>query len=420
MNTLKISSDIQAEEGLLSTICRDTSLIDECIDSGVTIDWFISPLNQEIWTSITEAPRESDIIDVDVMLMFEGEKRSDVQEVLMRCDTSRMFGSYFEKCKEDFRKRCLMRLVMEVQDELHGCTSDKLVERVEHKLTQISLSSKDDIRHAHDIVDSMWAGIQKRMEVSGMSGIPSGITQLDSYTYGWQPSDMIILAARTSVGKTAFGCELALSALKHDKNVLFFSLEMKAEAVMQRMISNISEVPLGYIVDRTARESDIEMYQKAMSWMKTKNLWIDDRGSVNSAQVRSKARKLARKGLDFIVLDYAQKMTPMDPRIPREQQVAEIAGSIKSLAMELNIPIILLSQLNRGADELNRKPRLSDIRESGALEQDADVVAMLWRKNDDPQETIISINKQRQGRCGDVEVCFEPKIQKFTQKPRLN
>jgi replicative DNA helicase len=141
---------------------------------------------------------------------------------------------------------------------------------------------------------------------------------------------------------------------------------------------------------------------------------------INSAQVRAKARKFARKGLDMIVVDYAQKMSALDPRIPREQQVAEIAGSMKNLAMELNIPVILLSQLNRGADELNRKPRLSDMRESGALEQDADLCALLWRKNDDPDETIISISKQRNGRCGDVEVCFKPKIQKFTPRPILS
>jgi replicative DNA helicase len=239
-------------------------------------------------------------------------------------------------------------------------------------------------------------------------------------TNGWQPADLIVLAARTSVGKTAFGCELALNALKNGNKVLFFSLEMKAEAVMQRLVSNLSEVPLGYIVDKTAVQKDVDSYRQAMHWMRGKDFWIDDRGMINSAQVRAKARKFARKGLDMIVVDYAQKMSALDPRIPREQQVAEIAGSMKNLAMELNIPVILLSQLNRGADELNRKPRLSDMRESGALEQDADLCALLWRKNDDPDETIISISKQRNGRCGDVEVCFKPKIQKFTPRPILS
>jgi replicative DNA helicase len=113
-------------------------------------------------------------------------------------------------------------------------------------------------------------------------------------------------------------------------------------------------------------------------------------------------------------------MRPINARIPREQQVAEIAGSMKDIAMELDIPVILLSQLNRSADELNRKPRLSDMRESGSLEQDADVCLMLWRKNDDPDETIISLEKQRDGACGDIEVCFKPKIQKFTPRPVLH
>ena len=167
----------------------------------------------------------------------------------------------------------------------------------------------------------------------------------------------------------------------------------------------------------------MDRYKTAMDYMKTRKLWIDDRGMVNSAQVRAKARKYARKGLDMIVVDYCQKMSAMDTKMSREQQVSEIVGSMKSLAMELDIPVILLSQLNRGADEANRKPRLSDMRESGSLEQDADVVLQLWRKDDDPEKTIISVNKQRDGRCGDVEVCFKPKIQKFTPRehdPVLN
>ena len=131
------------------------------------------------------------------------------------------------------------------------------------------MDNKEDVRSTPEILDSMWEQIQKRMEVDGMSGIPSGLHRVDQMTYGWQPSDMIVVAARTSVGKTAFGCELALSGLKNGKNVLFFSLEMKAEAVMQRLISNLSEVPAGYIVDKTARPEDIAKYQSAMGWMRT-------------------------------------------------------------------------------------------------------------------------------------------------------
>lgn len=414
-------TDTQAEQGLISTIVKDANLIDDCIDAGVSVDWFTSPYCQQIWLAIQDCDKTSDVIDVDIMLQFDAEERGWVTDILHSCETSAGFGRYFDKCKDEFRRRQLRKIVLEVSDLIEEqVPTDSIIEAADRDLTSMSLETKDTTRSASDVVDSMWENIQKRMEVDGMSGIPSGLSELDRMTFGWQPGDLVVLAARTSVGKTAFGCELALSALKNNKNVLFFSLEMKAEAVMQRLISNVSEVPLGYIIDKTARPEDLNKYQEAMMWMKSKNFWIDDRGMINSAQVRSKARKLARKGLDFIVVDYAQKMSAIDPRMPREQQVAEIAGSMKALAMELNIPIIMLSQLNRGADELNRKPRLSDIRESGAIEQDADVVALLWRQNDDPDQTVISISKQRQGRCGDVEVCFKPKIQKFTPRPKLS
>jgi replicative DNA helicase len=421
MNFLRTISDNLAEEGLLSCICRDVGRIDDCIDAGVGIDWFLSPLNQEIWCAILDSDRSSDVIEVDVILQFPEEDRSRVTDVLQRSETSILFDQYFKKCRDDFRKRQLMALSMKI-DEMIGDhqEADEILESTERDITKLSLQKKESTRSSREVVDSMWENIKARMDVNGMSGIPSGIRELDSMTYGWQPGDLIVIAARTSVGKTAFGCELTLSALRNDKTALFFSLEMKAEAVMQRLCSNVSEVPLGYIIDKTARPEDLDSYKKGMDFMRSRQLWIDDRGMINSSQVRSKARKLARKGLDFIVVDYAQKMTAVDPRIPREQQVAEIAGSMKSLAMELNVPVILLSQLNRGADELNRKPRLSDIRESGALEQDADVVALLWRKDDDPEQTIISISKQRQGRCGDVPVCFKPKIQKFTRQPKLH
>lgn len=388
---------------------------------GINLDWFSDSFHQKVWSLILDH-KDSDVIDIDVMIAFKDpEDRSQVQHVFDACETSAGFGSFVDALRESYIKSNLRRISHKINDSLaENQQSRVLIEEVDRELTKLTVDNKEDVRSTPEILDSMWEQIQKRMEVDGMSGIPSGIHRVDQMTYGWQPSDMIVVAARTSVGKTAFGCELALNGLKNGKNVLFFSLEMKAEAVMQRLISNLSEVPLGYIVDKTARPEDIAKYQSAMDWMRNRNLWVDDRGMINSAQVRAKARKFARKGLDMIVVDYAQKMAPVDPRMPREQQVAEISGTMKSLAMELNIPVIVLSQLNRGADELNRKPRLSDMRESGSLEQDADVACLLWRKNDDPDETIISIAKQRNGRCGDVEVCFKPKIQKFTPRPVLN
>lgn len=412
----------KAEQGLLSTVSKNGVLVDECIDEGVTADWFTTPINQKIWETMKGADKSNDLLDIETQLSFADEgDRMEVGQILQTCDTSLGFKSYLDAVREDFRKRRLERIYMTISDGLaFGKNSTDLINEADKSLTEISVDNVESTKTSAEVASSMWQNLMERREVNGMSGIPSGLSKIDSMTYGWQPGEMIVIAARTSVGKTAFGCELTLSALKNQKRVLFFSLEMKAESVMQRLISNISEVPTQLIVEQTASSAEELRYQKAIEWVGSSDLWIDDRGMVNSAQVRAKARKFARKGLDFIVVDYCQKLSPLDPRCSREQQVAEVAGSMKALAMELNIPVILLSQLNRGADETNRKPRLSDLRESGALEQDADLVILLWRKNDDPAETIISISKQRQGRCGDVPVCFKPNIQKFTPPPVLN
>lgn len=419
------NSDVMAERGFLSTVCRNMNNLADAVEAQVDEEWFSVPIHARMWSEITKVEEPSELMDVDVMLSFRDDSdRIEVQDIFALSETGAKWHTYFETLREAVRKKKLTRISNHIQDSLQqGTPSEKLAEQADKMLTEITIETKDSVREARSVVDSMWEAILKRKELGGMSGIKSGLKRLDSMTYGWKPGELIVISARTSVGKTALGCEFALNATRESKSVLFFSLEMKAEAVMQRFCSNQSEVPLGYIVDSTAREEDMDKYHTAMDYMRTRKLWIDDRGMINSAQVRAKARKYARKGLDMIVVDYCQKMSAIDTKMSREQQVAEIVGSMKSLAMELDIPVILLSQLNRGADEANRKPRLSDMRESGSLEQDADVVLQLWRKDDDPDKTIISVNKQRDGRCGDVEVCFKPKIQKFTPRdsdPVLN
>ena len=421
MNMLTTISDPDVERGFLACSAKSIECLDEAICMGINTDWFSEPFHQKVWTLMLEH-KDSECIDIDVILSFkEAEDRDRVTSIYGACETSTGFGSFVEALKEQYIKNGLKKISLQISNDLAGNQQSKvLIEEIDRELTKLTIDNQEDVRSAPEIIDSMWEQLQKRMEQDGMSGIPTGINKLEQMTHGWQPNNLIVVAARTSVGKTAFGCEMALNAVKEGKRVLFFSLEMKAEAVMRRLISNKSEVPVGYIVDNTARPEDIAKYQSAMDWMKDRSFWVDDRGNINTAQVKAKARKFARKGLDMIVVDYAQKMRPINARIPREQQVAEIAGSMKDIAMELDIPVILLSQLNRSADELNRKPRLSDMRESGSLEQDADVCLMLWRKNDDPDETIISLEKQRDGACGDIEVCFKPKIQKFTPRPVLH
>ena len=237
-------------------------------------------------------------------------------------------------------------------------------------------------------------------------------------TCGWHENDLITLAARTSVGKTAFSIELALSALRAGKTVQFFSLEMVNESVMERMLANVSEVPVRVIIDKVMTRGQEEAVEKAKHFLSNSKLYMEDAGDMTVSTIRAKARKLARKGLDMIVVDYCQIVRPEDARIPREQQVASITWGLKALAKELKIPVIMLSQVNRNADQTNQCPKLSDLADSDRVGRDADVVLMLWRKKNDKgdAETFIEVAKQRNGRLGPVELEFMASKQKFKEK----
>jgi replicative DNA helicase len=218
---------------------------------------------------------------------------------------------------------------------------------------------------------------------------------------------------------------LALEALRAGKIVQFFSLEMQNESVMERMLANQSGVPIRVMVDKCMTESQRDAVENAKSFFQHSNLYMEDDGNMSVATIRAKARKLARKGLDMIVVDYAQLIRPEDPRASREQQVAMISKGIKMLAKELGIPIIMLAQLSRNADQQDTCPKLSDLRESGSLEQDADLVLMLWRKSipsKDEYHHVVTVAKQRNGRLGPVDLDFKASVQQFKERKdsRLN
>jgi replicative DNA helicase len=266
---------------------------------------------------------------------------------------------------------------------------------------------------------------ERKKSGSSVVGISSGIQKLDLMTKGWKKSQLIVVAARTSVGKTAFSVELSNAAIKDGKKTYFASLEMEGEEVMQRMQSNLAEVPVAPIEDNTASESEMEKWNNATKWLKkneNETLWIDDESSLCFSQIRARARKIARKGLDFMVVDYVQIISSERGRESERDynRVSYASRMMKVLARELGIPIILLAQLSRKADEREGAPKLSDLKESGSLEQDADIVLLLWKKETAPDERVLTIAKQRNGRVGDIELSFDGATSKFKRKPVLN
>ncbi len=424
LRNTKTTSDPDAERGLLCCVCRSTDTLVDAIEGKVAATWFTKNLHQRIWQKIEELEEKStETLDLDVMLEFEEGERGQVQQILGSCDTPVQFSSFFARVRDCWKRREILKLSMKLGEAVGSEefeSAEQILEVADREVTALTVEDEVTLESAQVVVRNTWENILSRQGTGGLYGIPSGIPRLDNLTCGWHSGDLALIAARTSVGKTAFSIELALAALRKGRKVLYFSLEMTNDQVMERMLMNESQVPLRFVIDKTCTTEQEKRFSDARSWLGSAPLTMDDDGSITVSGIRAKARKVARKGLDMVVIDYAQLIKPEDPKMRREQQVANVSKSIKALAKELKIPVIMLAQLNRTADEKNRKPRLSDLRESGALEQDADVVMMLWRKDDDPEQTKISITKQRQGRCGDVEVQFKTSIQRFVPAPILN
>ena len=257
-----------------------------------------------------------------------------------------------------------------------------------------------------------------------ITGIPSGFRDLDRLTSGFQRNDLIIVAARPSVGKTAFALNIAQNvAVNTDENVAIFSLEMGADQLVSRMLCAEGNIDAQRLRTGKLEGDDWGKLTMAMGSLSNSGIFIDDSAGIRVSEIRSKCRRLKQEhGLGMIVIDYLQLISGSSARMSenRQQEVSEISRSLKALARELNIPVIALSQLSRGVESRqDKRPMMSDLRESGSIEQDADIVGFLYRDDYYDQETEkqniieIIISKQRNGPVGTVELAFVKEYNKF-------
>jgi replicative DNA helicase len=260
-----------------------------------------------------------------------------------------------------------------------------------------------------------------------MRGLPTGIRSLDELLGGFHNSELIIVAARPSVGKSAFAFDIARhAAIDATKSVAIFSLEMPGIQVIERLLAQQIGVDLWTLRMGKLTDKEYELWTEGAGRLADASLFIDETPGVNVMQLRSKARKLKMEhGLDLIIIDYLQLMQGLSNRIDnRAAEVAEISRSLKLLARELQVPVIALSQLNRSVESRNdHRPQLSDLRESGSIEQDADVVIFLSREKlfnpetDRPNSADVVIAKHRNGPTGQVELYFEERVTRFKDMP---
>jgi replicative DNA helicase len=307
-----------------------------------------------------------------------------------------------------------------------GDDVNTILDDAEKSVFEIALNRVSQGFHKIDtVIRKVLDGLDSHYKKEGLTGVPTGYPDLDKMTGGFQKSDLIIIAARPSVGKTAFSLNIAQNmAIKHKIPVAIFSLEMSKEQLAQRMLCSEAEVNAQKLKTASLSDTGWKKLTRALGKLSEASIFIDDSPSLTSTELRAKARRLKmERGLGLIVVDYMQLMRGRGRIENRVQEISEIARSLKTLAREIDVPVIALSQLSRAVEQRNdRIPRLSDLRESGEIEQTADLVAFIHRddyynpQSDRGNIAEIIIAKQRNGPVGTIELVFRREIAKFCSK----
>lgn len=301
---------------------------------------------------------------------------------------------------------------------------EALLSEAEKNMMEVSnRKNAGDFKHIKDVLVQTYDNIELLHTQKGdVTGISSGFTDLDQLTAGFQRNDLIIVAARPSVGKTAFALNVAQNAATSGENVAIFSLEMGADQLVMRMLCAEGNIDAQIMRTGALQAEDWRKLTMAMGSLSNAGIYIDDSSGIRVNEIRSKCRRLKQEhGLDMVIIDYMQLIQGSGkPGENRQQEVSEISRSLKGLARELEIPVIALSQLSRGVEQRqDKRPMMSDLRESGSIEQDADIVSFLYREDYYDKETEnenmieIIIAKQRNGPTGTVTLAFAKEYNKF-------
>ena len=343
--------------------------------------------------------------------------------------------SYAEIIKQRSNLRRLISAAEEISQlarESDSARSDQVIDKAEERI----LGLRDDIKRSFGPIEirEILGPVYQKITDSSISGDPlvgvsTGFLEIDEITLGFQKSDLIVIAGATSMGKTAFAFNIAENVARQtDQTVLIFSMEMSAEQVVRRFISSISNIDLQRLMRGQLQEDDWLGIDKALEILSKKKILLDDTPALSPTELRSRARRVQRENKDLvmIVVDYIGLMQVHSKSDNRVAEISEISRSLKALAKELDVPVLALSQVNRAvASRPNKRPRLSDLRDSGSIEQDADIVAFIYRHEYyDPNDleskgkAFIDIAKQRNGPTKATVLAFRGSVAKFENLAR--
>ena len=430
---------LEAEQSVIGGLLLDNERWDTVAEKVVAKDFYSRP-HRLIFEAVKDILEESSPLDL-ITLSEHLELREQLEEVggfayLADLAKNTPSAANINAYADIVAQRALVRSLIGVANEIadsgydpQGRTSEDLLDLAESKVFAIAEGRASENEGPQN-VDSILEKTLERIEIlyktpqEGVTGVDTGFNDLNKKTAGLQGSDLIIVAARPSMGKTTFAMNLCENAaMKQDKPVLIFSLEMPGEQLMMRMLASLSRVDQTKIRTGQLDDEDWARISSTMGiLMDKKNMYIDDSSGLTPTEVRSRARRIAREhdGLSMIMIDYLQLMRVPSLSDNRTLEIAEISRSLKALAKELNVPVVALSQLNRSLEQrADKRPVNSDLRESGSIEQDADLIMFIYRDEVyNPDSSLkgiaeIIIGKQRNGPIGSVRLTFQGQHSRF-------
>lgn len=428
-NVRKIPYNAEAEKAVIGGIFLKQNVVEEITSILSPEDFFNAEL-KKIYSSVLQLHNNNKPIDPIIVLEEDKSIKEDTfYDVIESIPTAANITEYAHIVKNKSKLRGLQntatKIIEMTSDDM--IIPDEIIDKAEALVFDISKKNKTkDVLSIKELLGEEYQRLEEIYRNTDLySGITSGYPSLDKMISGFNPSDLIIIAARPSMGKTAFALNTAFNAAKSGKSILIFSLEMSSSQILQRLLSINSGIGIQKIRNGFLKDEDWKKLGNASNFLGNFHINIADIPNITVMEMRAAARRMKAAGkLDMIIVDYLQLIKGSNLRIEnRQQEISEISRSLKGLARELDVPVIALSQLSRAVEQrADRRPMLSDLRDSGAIEQDADIVAFLYRdgyyneKNDTTKgDTEIIIGKQRNGPVGTVKLKFIPELAKFAE-----
>lgn len=429
---------IEAEQSVIGSMLVDKTSIAEAMEVLQTED-FYKDAHKVIFSAILDLYQKDiavDIITLTENLRSKGQLESAggvtyISELSGSVVSTSNIHSYIKIVKDKAILRKLIKSSSKIIEESYNGQDDVLavVDLAEKEIFNISNNrSTSDFEPMNAVLERGFLEIERLFNNKGQTtGVPSGFRELDAKTSGFQKGDMVLIAARPSMGKTTFALNIAeYAALREGKSVAIFSLEMSKEQLAYKLLCSQAHVDMLKLRTGNLDDRDWENIAKASGPLASAKIFIDDTAGITVMEMRSKCRRLKMEhGIDLILIDYLQLMSGGKGSESRQQEVSEISRSIKAIAKEMQCPVIALSQLSRAPEQrTDHRPMLSDLRESGSIEQDADIVMFLYRDEyyhpDSDRKNIgeVIIAKNRHGETGSVELVWLGEIQKFADKSR--